>query len=274
MEIARRLLQLKRVVCECFAESNWLELGMLAQCSEVIEGHARLLRSLYFGDDDYESCVIEVLENMARIDLNNIDIAENYAVEVAGGKAGVSDASVALNKCLCAPRVFKIPEGGMDGKLVAVMMPFDAEFVPVCNAIKECATETGLTCKRVDDIWEDSTIIQDVFALIYRAAIVVCDFSGKNANVFYEAGIAHTLGRKVISLAQHISDIPFDLRHHRCLMYLPNAQGLEELKGKLGDKLRQEIGGGGGEPGGKRLGSGEGFAARGEARDGEGGRRE
>ena len=99
----------------------------------------------------------------------------------------------------------------------------------------------GLACKRVDDIWVDSTIIQDVFSLIYHSKIVICDFTGKNANVLYEAGIAHTLGRTVIPLAQHISDIPFDLRHHRHLMYLPNKEGLEDLKNKLTLKLRQEV---------------------------------
>lgn len=241
-EITRRLLHLKRVICKCFSDGNWRELGLLTHSRSTIEGHPRLFRSLYFGDDDYESCVIAVLETILRRDIANLDIAENYAAEVAEGMTGVTDAPAVLNRYLCAPGVFKIPDGGTDGKLVALMMPFDSEFNAVCNTIKEAASELGLSCKRADDIWEDSTIIQDVFSLIYRSAIVICDFSNKNPNVLYEAGIAHTLGRKVIPLAQHISDIPFDLRHHRHLMYLPNTEGLRELKAKLSEKIRQEIG--------------------------------
>lgn len=240
--ITRRILHLKRVICKSFTESNWRELGMVTQCSEVVENHSRLLRSLYFGDDDYDACVIAVLEDIVRRDKSNIDAIENYVVEVAEGTNGMLDAPAVLNRYVCSPGVFKFPEGGIDSKLVALMMPFDAHFDSVCNVIKESVTGLGLICKRADDIWEDSTIIQDVFALIYHAAIVVCDFSGKNANVLYEAGIAHTLGRKVIPLAQHISDIPFDLRHHRHLMYLPNKEGLNELKTKLSDKLRLEMG--------------------------------
>jgi hypothetical protein len=200
-----------------------------------------LFRSLYFGDDDYESCVIDVLEKMARVNIKNIDLIENYVVEVSEGTNGMSDGCAVLNRYVCAPGVFSVPSGGIDSKLVALMMPFDAQFYPVSDAIKAATSELGLACKRVDDIWVDSTIIQDVFSLIYHSKIVICDFTGKNANVLYEAGIAHTLGRTVIPLAQHISDIPFDLRHHRHLMYLPNKEGLEDLKNKLTLKLRQEV---------------------------------
>ena len=166
---------------------------------------------------------------------------ENYVVEVSEGTNGMADGCTVLNRYVCAPGVFSVPSGGIDSKLVALMMPFDAQFYPVSDAIKAAASELGLACKRVDDIWVDSTIIQDVFSLIYHSKIVICDFTGKNANVLYEAGIAHTLGRTVIPLAQHISDIPFDLRHHRHLMYLPNKEGLEDLKNKLTLKLKQEV---------------------------------
>ncbi len=240
--VTKRLLLLKREICQRFTVTNWHELGLLTQSVEVIRGHSRLLRSLSFGDDDYESCVIDVLESIVVNDIKNLDIIEDYVVDISEGAVGIPDAAAVLNRYVCTPGVFKIPDGGVNSKLVALMMPFAIEFDPVSEAIKKAASSLGLTCKRADDIWEDSTIIQDVFSLIYHSAIVVCDFSGRNANVLYEAGIAHTLGRKVIPLAQHISDIPFDLRHHRHLMYFPNQQGLAELKEKLVAKLRQEVG--------------------------------
>jgi hypothetical protein len=73
--------------------------------------------------------------------------------------------------------------------------------------------------------------------LIYRSSIVIVDFSGRNPNVFYEAGIAHTLGKNVIPITQRIEDIPFDLRHHRVLEYLNNREGLQELKKGLEKRL-------------------------------------
>ena len=95
-----------------------------------------------------------------------------------------------------------------------------------------------MKCQRVDDLWEHATVIQDVFSLIWRASIVVCDFSGRNANVFYECGIAHTLGKPVVPITQHKSDVPFDLQHHRYLQYLNNVEGLARLQQELAKRLR------------------------------------
>jgi hypothetical protein len=80
-------------------------------------------------------------------------------------------------------------------------------------------------------------VMQDIVSLICQAGVVVADCSGRNPNVFYEAGIAHTLGREVILIAQNIDDVPFDLRHLRVLTYLPNQQGLDELTAKLRERL-------------------------------------
>jgi hypothetical protein len=72
-----------------------------------------------------------------------------------------------------------------------------------------------------------------VVSLIDQSRIVVCDVTGRNANVFYETGIAHTLGREVILIAQHQTDVPFDIAHIRYLEYLPNAQGQAALQAGL-----------------------------------------
>ena len=78
---------------------------------------------------------------------------------------------------------------------------------------------------------------QDVFSLIYRSEVVICDFSGSNPNVYYEAGIAHTLGRPVVPLTQVQEHVTFDLRHHRFIQYLNNQEGLQDLEPKLESRL-------------------------------------
>ena len=95
----------------------------------------------------------------------------------------------------------------------------------------------NIKCYRADDIWNNSIIIQDIFELIYTSEIVIADFTGRNPNVFYEVGIAHTLGKTVIPIVQNITDIPFDLHHHRVLVYHDNNEGHEELKNKLASRL-------------------------------------
>lgn len=141
------------------------------------------------------------------------------------------------------PIVFQIPEGeNVDPTLASAMMPFDAGFNAVYEAIQKASSIVGLRCSRADDIWENPAIIQDVVALIDRSRIVVCDCSGRNPNVFYEAGIAHTLGREVILITQSEHDIPFDLRHLRYIRYLNNAEGREVLTRALQARMLTLLG--------------------------------
>lgn len=139
------------------------------------------------------------------------------------------------------PTVFDLPKEPAKQDLVSVMMPFDAGFSRVYGALRQAAADAGMRCSRADDIWDHDTIIQDVVKLISTACVVICDLSGKNANVFYETGIAHTLGKEVILIAQHESDVPFDLRHIRHIRYLPNDEGLASLVLKVSDRLRELV---------------------------------
>jgi len=136
-----------------------------------------------------------------------------------------------------APTVFVPVREPVNPRLVSAMMPFSREYDAVYEAIVAAAGKAGGECKRADNIWEHSTIIQDIYSLIHKSAVVVCDFSGKNPNVFYEAGIAHSLGRPVIPIVQHTADIPFDLQHHRAIVYHNNSEGLEQLKTQLAKRI-------------------------------------
>jgi len=135
------------------------------------------------------------------------------------------------------PTAFRIPAGGVEANQVAIMMPFDRPFDSVHAAIVGACDDAGLVGRRVDNMWEDDTVIQDIFNLIYKSNIVIVDFTGRNSNVFYETGIAHALGKAVVPITQTEGDVPFDLRHHRYLRYLPNGEGLLELREKLTPRL-------------------------------------
>lgn len=141
------------------------------------------------------------------------------------------------------PTVFQIAEHeNIEPTLASAMMPFDAGFSAVYDCIRQAADNVGLRCRRADDIWENAAIIQDVVALIDRSRVVVCDCSGRNPNVFYEAGIAHSLGREVILITQSEHDIPFDLRHLRYVRYLNNAEGRAALTEALTLRMHTILG--------------------------------
>ena len=145
-----------------------------------------------------------------------------------------------LSSSLCrTPKVFSINKTEfVDRTLISVMMPFDTAFNLVYEAIKDAAIDVGMSCQRADEIWEKSEIIQDIVTLIDKSLVVVCDCTGRNANVFYEIGIAHTLGREVILITQSEANIPFDLRHLHYVKYLDNEEGRQSLKRELVDRLK------------------------------------
>lgn len=140
------------------------------------------------------------------------------------------------------PKVFTIsdPER-IEPTLVSAMMPFHPDFDNVYGKIKILSESVGLHCRRADDIWENPAVIQDVVSLIDRSKIVICDCSKRNPNVFYEIGIAHTLGRETILITQSEYDIPFDLRHLRYIQYLNNGEGIAALCAKLLLRLQNLI---------------------------------
>lgn len=143
---------------------------------------------------------------------------------------------------LLVPKVFSLNGlEDVDPKLVSVMMPFDARFADVFQTIRHTVSLAGLDCKRADDIWNHDVLVQDIVSLIGRSRVVICDCTSRNANVFYEAGIAHALGRDVILITQSDADIPFDLRHLRYAKYLDNAEGRTELSRRLLERIQTII---------------------------------
>src|SRR4051812_26839825 len=70
----------------------------------------------------------------------------------------------------------------------------------------------GFKCLRADEIASSNNIIADVVAYLCDARLVIADLTGSNANVFYELGVRHALGKPTVLIAQDLEDIPFDLR--------------------------------------------------------------
>ncbi len=238
-DIGKQLVSLKNHIVAGFNESHWLELGMLTNHLDQVKHHPRLLRSLSFGDDDYEGHVLGMLQQMVKADPDNRGVIAEY-VQTKCPEVGeyISSEDNNSRRIVFSPNVFRVPDGEVDYSLVSAMMPFSGGFSPVFDSVKSASSSAGLTCKRADDIWDDSTVIQDIFSLIFRSYIVVCDFTGKNPNVFYEAGLAHALGKHVIPITQSADDIPFDLRHHRYISYLNNVEGRSDLQDKLTERLK------------------------------------
>ena len=63
--------------------------------------------------------------------------------------------------------------------------------------------------------------MEDIWESICISRLIIADVTGRNANVFYELGIAHTLGKSCVVLTQNQQDVPFDITARRYIHYDP-----------------------------------------------------
>ena len=116
-----------------------------------------------------------------------------------------------------------------------VLMPFRKELDDVYETIiKPAVNDLGLRCLRADEIDGAGNIIRNIIEHIYDAQIIIADLTYKNANVFYELGIAHAFGNNTIAIAQDIKEnIPFDVSNYKVIEYTDSIRGAQRLTKEL-----------------------------------------
>jgi hypothetical protein len=137
---------------------------------------------------------------------------------------------------------FGAPPRGERKHDVFVLMPFIDDLRPIyTDHITKVAKSLALTVARADDFFSAHSIMSDIWNAICDARIVLADCTGRNANVFYEIGIAHTLGKTVVLLTQKPEDVPFDLRHLRFIEYKYTPPGMRDFEARLGETIKAEL---------------------------------
>lgn len=134
---------------------------------------------------------------------------------------------------------FKSNMDKIDNKLLFVIMPLNDKFDSIYSEIikKVVQTDFNLKIKRADEIFSTKPIIEDIWEHIRKSKYIIADLTGRNPNVFYELGIAHALNKKAILLTQDINDVPFDLKHIRCIVYEDSIAGSKQLEKGLKNTL-------------------------------------
>lgn len=99
-----------------------------------------------------------------------------------------------------------------------LLMPFDPTLDWLRDEIVLAGESAGVSVERADDIFEAGVIIEQVKKRIEAADAVVAVCTGRNANVFYELGIADHWHEPIL-IAEAKIDLPFDVRHYRALFY-------------------------------------------------------
>jgi len=115
-------------------------------------------------------------------------------------------------------------------------MPFSVNDVYEI-AIKNACEQLNCIVLRADEIIEPGNIIKDIIVNIEASNFIIADLTSQNPNVFYELGVAHSLGKKVIMISEELEDVPFDLRPYRILLYKNNYSGINKLESDLKEAI-------------------------------------
>ncbi len=130
---------------------------------------------------------------------------------------------------------FGVPDTQVDDCLdLFMLMPFSNDLLPVYqDHIQKVVSGMSLVIGRADDFFGANEIMKDIWRSLLGATAVIAECTGRNPNVFYEIGIAHTLGKPVILITQNKNDVPFDLRAIRYIEYEYTPRGMKQFEKAL-----------------------------------------
>ncbi len=83
MEQRRKLIPvISEAISKTFDIGDWKSIGYATESEDLIQNHPRLIRSLQWGDEDYEGCVFDAVEHIYDSDEKNIEkLLRNSKVE-------------------------------------------------------------------------------------------------------------------------------------------------------------------------------------------------
>jgi len=118
----------------------------------------------------------------------------------------------------------------VDPRLCFVIMEYKPPYTDIYETlIKPTVESEGFECLKANDIYSTTSVIEDIWANINKAALIIAEITSNNSNVLYELGICHTIGKNVMMITQKQEDIPFNFRHMRCYPYKNDIPGSREL---------------------------------------------
>jgi hypothetical protein len=122
-----------------------------------------------------------------------------------------------------------------------IVMPFGQEWsVDVHRILASACDALNVRAVRGDDLFTPTDFLEDIWQGINAADFVIADISGRNPNVLYELGIAHTLAKPVLILAKQATDIPVDLATRRIILY---GQSESDWREDLAQKISAAVAG-------------------------------
>lgn len=135
--------------------------------------------------------------------------------------------------------IFKARELVIDSSMCFCILPFNKKRLELFDEVIKPNLENNynLTVIRSGKVYGPNLDIREnIWTYINKASFVIADLSDYNANVYYELGICHTLGKKVITLCDEESfnndydkNLPFDISTINTIFYKNKLSGPTKL---------------------------------------------
>jgi hypothetical protein len=121
-----------------------------------------------------------------------------------------------------------------------VMMPFGEWYDRYYQDIYVSAIrDAGFEPVRADELFSTGSVVEQIWEQIEKSKVLLAELTDKNANVFYEPGLAHAARKPVVFTSGRVDDVPFDLRHLRVIVYdIREPQWADKLQRQITDYLR------------------------------------
>jgi hypothetical protein len=117
---------------------------------------------------------------------------------------------------------------------LTALIPPGVTAAPVyTEAIRPVCDELQLSAARADNIFTRQDLMPEIWSAIYIADLIIADCTGSDPGVLYGLGMAHTIGKLTLLLAQSQEDVPYNLLQHHYLIYHPSQPGYARLRQDL-----------------------------------------
>ncbi len=131
-------------------------------------------------------------------------------------------------------------------RTIFVVMPFsssktctDAQWTETFELVFAPSFQRcGYKCVRAET--STGSLIKSIVTELRSAWIVLADLTDRNANVFYDLGVRHSLSRRTILVARDSTDIPSDLRGYWWLLYGTQPREVDKFKNDI-KRIVEEI---------------------------------
>lgn len=153
----------------------------------------------------------------------------------AVSKATIKSEKIDKSKSMLVEPMFKDRNIKSKPNMCFCILPFNKERIEIFDEVikPDLRKDCNINAIKSGDMFNaNSDMIEDIWIKINEAAFIVADISDKNPNVFYELGICHTLGKKIILICDEESrdkdykgKLPFDINTRFTYFYRNRGSG-------------------------------------------------